>query len=311
MPLQKSNSNSENFLHWIQNEVDCPIIDANEIILNTVLGKGQFGEVWLAKLRGNTNVAVKKFFQNQNISNNNSNIRKKPQGAKEFLNEVKILTIIKNAGGHKNLVNFFGICISEEYCGIVMEYVPNGTLKQAFQTSTFSYHDMLSMCRDIAEGLQFLHNLSIGTILQRDLKPENLLLDHNNHIVIADFGLSSLLNRGTTNMRDSENGKSLRGSPIWMAPEILLFKKFDSKCDIYSFAIVLWEMLTLEEPFSQFTRLKPFRVAVCYRDTRPIISENIPQPIRNLLTQCWHKEPSIRPNASELVTMIDEIIAQL
>ena len=86
------------------------------------------------------------------------------------------------------------------------------------------------------------------------------------------------------------------------------FQEFNEKCDVYSYGIVLWEILTREEPFGQYTSFSEFKEAVCIRGERPTIPEDCPGSLKDLIVNCWNKEPSLRPSFKEIINKLDYVI---
>merc|ERR1712137_131792 len=121
-------------------------------------------------------------------------------------------------------------------------------------------------------------------------------VDENNRIKICDFGLSQIKKQGD------------KGTPLWMAPEVLEGREFSEKADIYSFGVVLWEILTREEPFQEFDSFEEFRAAVCFRHYRPQIPKNTHPSIQRLIECCWQPNPERRPSFPEIITALDHII---
>ena len=159
------------------------------------------------------------------------------------------------------------------------------------------------------------------------MKTSNLLVDENNRIKICDFGLSQIKQRGEKLLDGVEGAK---GTPLWMAPEVLEGKEFSEKADVYryllstcsgimiwylfcgvifcSFGIVLWEVLTREEPFGEFETFEQLRDAICFRHVRPHIPENTHPSLRRLIECCWRPNPEERPSFPDIVTALDYII---
>ena len=162
------------------------------------------------------------------------------------------------------------------------------------------------MARDAAQGMAWLHG-SNPTIIHRDLKSSNLLFtEKEGHytIKVCDFGLSQLFDKGDM-LRD---GDQVFGSPLWMAPEVMVREEFNEKADVYSFGIVLWELLTREPPFSHHSDLLTFRKAICVEGERPPIPPDTIKSLRNLMEISWNADPKVRPGFNQQVKELEAII---
>jgi serine/threonine protein kinase len=137
----------------------------------------------------------------------------------------------------------------------------------------------MKMAKDITLGLNWLHS-NKPAIIHRDLNPSNLLVDNNLHVKIADYGLSKFQDDDPDQMV-TDSGK---GTPYWMAPEILMNQSFSEKSDVYSFGIVMWQLLTRQEPFNEFDDFDTFYRAVCDENIRPFIPSDTHPSLRDLIT---------------------------
>jgi len=117
---------------------------------------------------------------------------------------------------------------------------------------------------------------------------------------ICDFGLSAF--QYTKTLRD--NGVA-PGTPLWMSPEVLQGQALDEKSDIYSYGIVLWEMLTKKEPFEEHDSYKVFVEAICEQHERPQIPVEMHSSLQTLLEECWHPNPKKRPSFKEILERLD------
>ncbi|GAU24783.1 hypothetical protein TSUD_356130 [Trifolium subterraneum] len=204
----------------------------NEILnitdnFKTIVGEGGFGKVYIGVLQNHTQVAVK-------ILSPSS-----MQGYKEFQSEAQLLMIVH----HRNLVSLIGYCDEDEIKALVYEYMANGNLQQHLSvknTNILKWNERLNIAVDAAHGLDYLHNGCIPPIMHRDLKPSNILLDENMHAKIADFGLS----RAFSDDIDSHIFTRPAGTLGYIDPEYQRTGNTNKKNDIYSFGIILFELIT-------------------------------------------------------------------
>ncbi|KAH0788749.1 TKL family protein kinase [Histomonas meleagridis] len=145
----------------------------------------------------------------------------------------------------------------------------------------------------VAVGMSYLHETKI---VHRDLKTLNILLDSYDNAYVADFGLS-----GKTEGNDMVADV---GTPNYTAPEILTRNHYGSKVDVYSYAIVLWEMLMKNVPFADLTKDQIYDHIVTH-NWRLLLPPESPKGLKKLITQCWSKNPKERPTFKEIVSMFD------
>ncbi|XP_060204843.1 serine/threonine/tyrosine-protein kinase HT1-like [Lycium barbarum] len=212
---------------------------------------------------------------------------------KQFTSEVALLLRLK----HPNIITFIAACKKPPVFCIITEYLPGGSLrKYLHQQEPYSVplNIVVKLALDIAHGMQYLH---AEGILHRDLKSENLLLDGDMCVKVADFGISCL---------ESQCGsaKGFTGTYRWMAPEMIKEKNHTKKVDVYSFGIVLWELLTALTPFDDMTP-EQAAFAVCQKKARPPIPAACPVAVRKLIKRCWANNPHKRPHFEEIVTVLE------
>jgi len=214
----------------------------------------------------------------------------------EFKKEVEIMIHLR----HPNVILFMGACYEPGNMMIITELMSKGDVASIIHSEDSpSLLRKLQMAKDTALGMNWLH-CSDPPIIHRDLKPSNLLVDSSWNVKVCDFGLSAV--KRTEKL--SDNGVA-PGTPLWMAPEVLQGKELDEKSDIYSFGIVLWEMLTEQEPYLEHDSYNTFVRAVCGKHERPEIPEDYDESVKELLRASWHPDPDKRPPFGELITMID------
>ena len=154
---------------------------------------------------------------------------------------------------------------------------------------------------EIAQGINYLHSFN-PPILHRDLKSLNILLDKNYVIKIADFGWARLRNNQMTKMR---------GTFQWMAPEVISKENYTEKADVYSFGIILWEFWSKDPPYKG---VKAKEVANNVKNNpkyRPIIPNNCPEEIGELMELCWDANPKKRPTFLEIIKFLEEYLNNL
>jgi len=253
------------------------------------LGSGAFGDVFKGKLRGKE-VAIKKLsFQQFDQDTLN-----------EFTKEVGVMMKLR----HPNVLLFMGACTSPGNLAMITEMMPRGSVYDLLQNkdAKISFQLRLSFAKDAIMGMNWLHCYN-PPILHLDLKTHNLLIDENWIVKVADFGLSR------TKSQTVSKGKA--GSPVYMAPEMLLDLGYDEKADIYSFGIVLWELFTQEEPYKdKFKSFDDLVEAVTKKGKRPDIPETCPAKLKTLIQQCWNPSPAIRPSFAKILkeNILDHLI---
>ncbi|XP_012229560.1 mitogen-activated protein kinase kinase kinase 7-like [Linepithema humile] len=257
-------------------------IDYNEIETEQVVGKGSFGVVWKGKWRGQ-DVAVKHI--------NSEGERK------AFTVEVRQLSRV----AHPNIVKLYGACTKNPVC-LVMEYAEGGSLYNVLHCNPqphYTTSHAMSWTLQCARGVAHLHNMKPRPLIHRDLKPPNLLLVMGGQILkICDFGTACDLNTYMTNNK---------GSAAWMAPEVFEGSKYTEKCDVFSWGIILWEVLTRKKPFDDIGASAYRIMWAVHVGQRPPLIEGCPQPIEDLLTRCWQKAPEKRPPMDEVVSIMTEL----
>jgi len=268
-----------------------PEISPNEMEKTGVIGDGSFGTVFKGRCRSQE-VAIK-VLHRQDLDE---------QALTAFRKEVEIMSKIF----HPNILLYMGACTIPGNMMIVTELMPRGDLEALLHDRRLSLSLTLrmKMAREAALGMTWLHG-SNPVFVHRDLKTSNLLVDNDWHIKLCDFGLSQLKQRGET-LKDGVEGA--KGTPLWMAPEVMAGQQFNEKADIYSFGIVLWEILTRKEPFQEFDNYEEFRDAICNKHVRPPIPNDCHPALRHLIESCWHPHPGKRPTFPEIVSQLDYII---
>uniref|UniRef100_A0A4W3JW41 Mitogen-activated protein kinase kinase kinase 7 n=1 Tax=Callorhinchus milii TaxID=7868 RepID=A0A4W3JW41_CALMI len=245
----------------------------------SVVGRGAFGVVCKAKWR-EKDVAIKQI--------------ESESERKAFIVELRQLSRVT----HPNIVKLYGACLNP-VC-LVMEYAEGGSLYNVLHGAEplpyYTAAHAMSWCLQCAQGVAYLHGMKPKALIHRDLKPPNLLLVAGGTVLkICDFGTACDIQTHMTNNK---------GSAAWMAPEVFEGSNYSEKCDVFSWGIILWEVITRRKPFDEIGG-PAFRIMwAVHNGTRPPLIKNLPKPIESLMTRCWSKDPAQRPSMEEIVRIM-------
>ncbi|KAK6119166.1 hypothetical protein DH2020_047098 [Rehmannia glutinosa] len=259
---------------------------------SNLIGKGSFGEILKACWRG-TPVAVKRILPN--LSDDKLVIQ-------DFRHEVNLLVKLR----HPNIVQFLGAATERKPLMLITEYLRGGDLHQHLKgKGALNPSTAISFALDIARGMAYLHS-EPNVVIHRDLKPRNVLLVNTSadHLKVGDFGLSKLIR--VQHSHDVYKMTGETGSYRYMAPEVFKHRKYDKKVDVFSFAMILYEMLEGEAPMSNY---EPYEAAKYLADGhRPMLRAKgfIPE-LRELTEQCWAADMNQRPSFLEILRRLERI----
>jgi serine/threonine protein kinase len=259
------------------------VVSSADFEIHRRIGHGAHGEVFLAAHRATgKKVAVKRFLLKALHSTM----------LVYFCREVKILADCANFF----LLPFLGFSVSAPYV-IVTEFIARGSLYDALAgRARLSADQRLVIALGIARGMAALHDMSV---IHRDLKSLNILLDDEYLPRICDFGIARFLS-------DADATLTQRiGTPHWMAPEMFQEAHYTLKADVYSFAIILWELLTGTVPFKGRDALR-VAIAVSQHGERPPLPPGVAQPLAALIAACWDALPENRPTFAQIVRKLSQ-----
>ncbi|KAM5274476.1 mitogen-activated protein kinase kinase kinase 9 isoform 3-T3 [Ctenodactylus gundi] len=268
-------------------------IDFAELTLEEIIGIGGFGKVYRAFWIGDE-VAVKaaRHDPDEDISQTIENVRQ----------EAKLFAMLK----HPNIIALRGVCLKEPNLCLVMEFARGGPLNRVLSGKRIPPDILVNWAVQIARGMNYLHDEAIVPIIHRDLKSSNILIlqkvengDLSNKILkITDFGLAREWHR-TTKM-------SAAGTYAWMAPEVIRASMFSKGSDVWSYGVLLWELLTGEVPFRGIDGLAVAYGVAMNKLALPIPS-TCPEPFAKLMEDCWNPDPHSRPSFSSILDQLTTI----
>lgn len=264
-------------------------VNRNEIQLSTRLGQGQFGEVWAGKWNRTVDVAVK-------------TLKEGTMSVEAFLDEAKIMHRLR----HRKLVLLMGVCTRMQPIYIITEMMVNGSLLEYLRKDggmTIKLPTIIDMAAQIADAMRYLEK---EQYIHRDLRAANILVGENNNVKVADFGLARLVDPDDSEVYTSgDNGKF----PIkWTSPEAAFSRKFSTKSDVWSFGILLYEMVTFGR--IPYPGMDNTQTLVFIRDGNRMQKPNgcphpCPQKYYDTMLDCWRHAPEQRPTFEFLYDFFD------
>lgn len=263
-------------------QLDDISIDFKEFTVDCEIGHGSFGLVHKALWRG-TEVAIKRLPRDSMDQ----------QVLLEFMKEAFIMRQLR----HPNVLQVLGVCL-EPPC-IVMEYMPRGSLFQLIHNPsvTLDYPIVRKLAIEICRGMAYLHGCT-PPLIHRDLKPHNLLVDELWRVKVCDFGLSRFW--------EAKKDMTACGTPAYAAPEVLRNSAYSVSADVYSFAMVLWELITRQ---SLYPGIPPFQIifTVGTQGLRPTLPPTCHPGIARVIQDCWAEDPTGRPSFVDLADRIQQL----
>ncbi|ESQ41547.1 hypothetical protein EUTSA_v10013581mg [Eutrema salsugineum] len=261
----------------------------------TILGQGSFGPVYKAIMPNGGLAAAKVHASNSS------------QGDREFQTEVSLLGRLH----HRNLVNLVGYCVDKSHRMLIYEFMSNGSLENRLyggeETQVLNWEERLQIALDISHGIEYLHEGAVPPVIHRDLKSANILLDHSMRAKVADFGLSK-------EMVFDRMNSGLKGTHGYMDPTYISTNKYTMKSDIYSFGVIILELITAIHP--QQNLMEYINLASMSPDG---IDEIVDQKLEGnasieevrlmakIANRCVHKTPRKRPSIGEVTQFILKI----
>ncbi|TYJ17584.1 hypothetical protein E1A91_A09G061500v1 [Gossypium mustelinum] len=252
-----------------------------------LIGCGAFGRVYMGmNLDSGELLAVKQVLIAANAS------KEKTQAhIRELEEEVKLLQNLS----HPNIVRYLGTAREDDSLNILLEFVPGGSISSLLgKFGSFPESVIRMYTKQLLLGLEYLHK---NRIVHRDIKGANILVDNKGCIKLADFGAS----KKVVELATINGAKSMKGTPYWMAPEVILQTGHSFSADIWSVGCTVIEMATGKPPWSQQYQEVAALFHIGTTKSHPPIPEHLSPEAKDLLLKCLQKEPGLRPSASDLL----------
>eukprot|EP00043_Microstomoeca_roanoka_P015685 m.157511 g.157511 ORF g.157511 m.157511 type:complete len:840 (-) comp16310_c0_seq2:138-2657(-) len=244
-----------------------------------LVGGGRFGSVYRAQWQDRI-VAVKKTLC--------------------FDQEATLLASLR----HRNIITFYGACTAAPNSFLVTEYAEHGSLYNFLEDlERLEVRRIRQWLMDIARGIRYLHHEAPKRIIHRDLKSLNVLVcaDADELVLkICDFGSSRQVSRDTKSVTSA-------GTVSWMAPEVIRNEHVTEKCDVWSFGVIAWELVTLETPYAG---MEPYSILwlVAKHGMRLHIPKSCPKKLADLMKMCMAQDPGDRPNFEMIIKLLEMVM---
>ncbi|KAL3538867.1 hypothetical protein ACH5RR_002233 [Cinchona calisaya] len=268
---------------------------------NTKLGEGGFGTLYKAEFDGGLVAALKRM---NKVSE---------QAKDEFCREIELLARLH----HRHLVALRGFCIEKQERFLIYEFMANGSLKDHLHCpgrTPLSWHTRIQIAIDVANALEYLHFYCNPPLCHRDIKSSNILLDENFVAKVADFGLAHASKDGSICFEPVNT--DIRGTPGYMDPEYVVSQELTEKSDVYSYGVVLLELLTARRAIQDNKNLVEW--SQVYMTSESMITELVDpsigdsfdfdqlQTIVATIRWCTQREGRLRPSIKQVLRILYE-----
>ncbi|CAK1552382.1 unnamed protein product [Leptosia nina] len=276
------------------------VFRSSDLLQGELLGTGFFGQVYKVIHRATDEVMVLKQLY-----------RVDEEAQRNFLKEVAVLRSLR----HKNVLRFIGVLYRDRRLHLVTEYVAGGTLHDLLQNTSrpLSWCERARLARDVAAGVGYLHRMNV---IHRDLNSHNCLVraDRDMTVIVADFGLARIVQRTASSAPPHSSLRRKRytvvGNPYWMAPEMMNGNVYDEKVDVFSFGIILCEIIGRVSADPDFLpRRTDFGLNEALFYEKFCIT--CPEPFYRIAFLACHLEPDARPPFEVMEIWLESLVMHL
>ncbi|XP_072933548.1 fibroblast growth factor receptor homolog 1-like isoform X2 [Epargyreus clarus] len=310
--LQQVQSNTCDSMMMSEYELPVDIdweVPRESLCLGKILGEGEFGKVVKAECTGILKPGVQSVVAVKMLKEGHTDA--------EMMALVSEMEMMKMIGKHVNIINLLGCCTQDGPLYVIVEYAPNGNLREYLRNhrpgnryespnedlkekKTLTQKDLVSFSYQVARGMEYLAS---RRCIHRDLAARNVLVSDDCVLKIADFGLAKDVHSNDYYRKKTEGRLPVR----WMAPESLYHKVFTTQTDVWSFGVLLWEIMTLGgTPYPTVPGQYMYQhLSAGHRMEKPPCCS---LEIYMLMRECWSFSPGDRPSFTELVEDLDKIL---
>ncbi|CAI9101923.1 OLC1v1000087C3 [Oldenlandia corymbosa var. corymbosa] len=268
---------------------------------STIIGEGGFGTVYKAEFDAGLVAAVKRM---NKVSE---------QAEDEFCREIELLARLH----HRHLVALRGFCVEKQERFLIYEYMANGSLKDCLHCSDrtpLSWHTRIQIAIDVANALEYLHFYCNPALCHRDVKSSNILLSENFEAKLADFGLAHASKDGSICFEPVNT--EIKGTPGYMDPEYVVSQELTEKSDVYSYGVVLLELITARQVIQDNRNLVEW--SQVYMTSESMITELVDprigdsfdfdqlQTVLTIVRWCTQREGQMRPSIKQVLRLLYE-----